>query len=148
MSNHTEHKKHIKTHASRRLRLNLRILFAVYLVLLGVTLYQVIAAQAIFWQVILALAIGLVAGLISARMYKITWDRHEAEVVGRIDIYGIAVLVLFAIFELNRNVIAGTFVHGPSLGSIGFVMITSALFGRILGTSKKILRVLIDEKII
>jgi uncharacterized integral membrane protein len=81
-------------------------------------------------------------------MYKITWDKHEAEVVGRIDIYGITVLVLFALFELNRNTIASTYVHGPSLGAIGFVLLTSALFGRILGTSRKILRILADEKII
>jgi uncharacterized membrane protein len=148
MSNHKERAGHIKTHASKRLRMNLRILFVVYLVLLLVTLYQVIIAQAIFWQVLLSLVIGLTAGLISARMYKITWNKHEAEVVGRIDIYGVIVLVLFALFELNRNTIAGTYVHGPSLGAIGFVLITSALFGRILGTSRKILRVLKTEKII
>ena len=148
MSNHKERKGHIKTYASKRLRLNLHILLVVYFVLLIVTLYQVVVSQAIFWQVLLAMTIGLIAGIISSRMYKITWNKHEAEVVGQIDIYGIAVLILFVLFELNRNTIADTFVNGPSLGSIGFVMITSALFGRILGTSKKILHVLRDEKII
>ena len=148
MSNRKEQAAHIKTHASKRLRLNLRILFVVYIVLLLVTLYQIVISQAIFWQVLLSIIIGLLAGLVSARMYKITWNKHEAEVVGRIDVYGIAVLLLFVLFELNRNTIAATYVHGPSLGSIGFVMLTSALFGRILGTSRKILRVLRDEKII
>ena len=148
MSNHKQHKANIRNHASRRLIMNLRILLVVYVVLLFVTLYQLVVSQAIFWQVLLAIVIGLAAGLISSRMYKISWNKHEATVVGRIDIYGIAVLVLFALFELNRNTIADTFVNGPSLGSIGLVMVTSALFGRILGTSRKILRVLRDEKII
>ncbi|MDB5176427.1 MAG: hypothetical protein JWN75_95 [Candidatus Saccharibacteria bacterium] len=148
MSNRKQHAEHIKSHASNRLRLNLRILSVVYLGLLLFTLYDLTISDAIFYQVIIAIIIGISAGLISSRMYKISWDKNESKVVGRIDIYGIIVLVLFALFEFNRNSIADTFVDGPSLGSIGFVLITSALFGRIMGTSKKILRILADEKII
>jgi hypothetical protein len=148
MNNRKERSGHIKTHASKQLRINLRILSVVYVFLLLITLYNVIIAQAIFYQVVLAILIGLVAGVISARMYKITWDKNEEKVVGRIDIYGVIVLVLFILFELNRGIIADLFVNGESLGSISLVLITSALFGRILGTSKKILRVLADEMII
>lgn len=148
MSDRKERATHIKAHASKRLRMNLRILSVVYVVLLCVTLYDVVISRALFSQVLLALIIGLAAGLISARMYKISWDKGEAKVVGRIDIYGLIVLVLFALFELNRNHIAELFSGSETLGSIGFVLITSALLGRILGTSRKILRVLADEKII
>jgi len=120
----------------------------VYVVLFLITLYDLIIARTIFSQVLIAMIIGLVAGIVSARMYKITWDSDEAEVVGRIDAYGVVVLVLFILFELNRNRIAELFAGGASLGSIGFVLITSALFGRIFGTARSILRVLNDEKII
>lgn len=148
MSSHKKHAELIKTHASKRLRLNLRILSVVYVVLFLITLYDLIIARTIFSQVLIAMIIGLVAGIVSARMYKITWDSDEAEVVGRIDAYGVVVLVLFILFELNRNRIAELFAGGASLGSIGFVLITSALFGRIFGTARSILRVLNDEKII
>jgi hypothetical protein len=148
MSDRKQRVEHIKTHASKRLRLNLRILSVVYVILLLITVYDVIIAQAIFYQVIIAVIIGLAAGVVSSRMYKITWDEHEDEVVGRIDIYGVIVLVLFALFELNRSSIAHLFAGGASVGSIGFVLITSALFGRISGTSRKILRVLMDQEII
>jgi predicted histidine transporter YuiF (NhaC family) len=107
-----------------------------------------VISQAIFWQVIVAIIIGLVAGIVSSRMYKITWNKHEAEVIGKIDLYGIVVLVLFIVFELNRTHVAELFASASSIGSIGFVLITAALFGRILGTSKKILQVLEQEKII
>jgi cytochrome c oxidase subunit IV len=148
MSNHKKHAELIKNHASKKLRLNLRILSVVYIILFLITLYDLIIAQTIFSQVLIAMIIGLVAGIISARMYKITWDSHEAEVIGRIDIYGVIVLILFVLFELNRSRIAELFTDGASLGSIGFVLITSALFGRIFGTARKILRVLDNEKII
>jgi protein-S-isoprenylcysteine O-methyltransferase Ste14 len=111
-------------------------------------LYDLFISQALFSQVVIALVIGLIAGLISSRMYKISWDKDEAKVVGRIDIYGVIVLVLFVLFELNRNNIATLFSGSETLGSIGFVLLTSALLGRILGTSRRILRVLSDEKII
>ncbi len=148
MSTRKEKSTHIKTHASKRLRLNLRILSVVYLILFVITLYDVIVSGALFSQVLVALLIGLVAGVISARMYKISWSKDEAKVVGRIDIYGFVVLVLFILFELNRNWIAHFFSSGEALGSISLVLVTSALFGRILGTSKKILKILTDEKII
>lgn len=148
MNARKQNSKHIKTHASKRLLINLRILFVVYIILLLVTLYDLIVSRALFSQVLVAFVIGLTAGLISARMYKISWSEDEAKVVGRIDMYGVIVLILFALFELNRNGIAHLFSDGEALGSIGFVLITSALLGRILGTSRKILRVLGDEGII
>jgi hypothetical protein len=110
--------------------------------------YELFISHTLFSQVLIALAIGLAAGFISSRMYKISWDKNSAKVVGRIDIYGVIVLVLFAIFELNRTWIADLFSGGEALGSIGLVLITTALLGRILGTSRKILQVLSAEKII
>jgi hypothetical protein len=81
-------------------------------------------------------------------MYKISWDRDQTKVVGRIDMYGVIVLALFVLFELNRTWIADLFSGGEALGSISLVLMTSALLGRVMGTSRKILRVLSNEKII
>lgn len=148
MSDRRANSEHIKANASKRLRINLRILAIVYVILFFVTLYNLIVSQAAFWQVLLAIIIGLSAGIISSRMYKISWNHHEAEVVDRIDIYGVVVLVLFVLFELNRSHIAALFTSGESLGSISLVLVTSALFGRIVGTSRKILSILREERII
>lgn len=148
MSERRERARHIKTHASNRLRLNLRILSVVYIVLLCITLYELFVSRTLFSQVLIALIIGLAAGFVSSRMYKISWNKDEAKVVGRIDIYGVVVLVLFVVFELNRDHIASLFSGSETLGSISLVLITAALLGRIIGTAKRILRVLKDEKII
>lgn len=137
-----EHAHLIRTHASKKLQLNLRILAVVYSVLLIITLYELIVSMAIFWQVILAIIIGLIAGIISSRMYKIAWDKDESKVVGKIDIYGGVVLVLFIVFELNRSHIAGLFASSESIGAIGLVLITATLFGRIIGTSRKIIAII------
>jgi hypothetical protein len=148
MHQRNQHTQHIKTHASKRLRFNLRMLFVVCIVLLLVTLYNVIVSGAALTHVIIALIIGFVAGFMSARIYKISWNKDQAKVVGRIDAYGVIVLIVFAIFELNRTFIANLFSGGEALGAIGFVLLTSALFGRIVGTSSRILKVLSEEKII
>lgn len=141
MLNHRERVRHIKKNAHKKLQINLRILSIVYLILLVVTIYSAINSHAILWQVLLGLVIGVAAGLISSRMYKISWNDDEAKVIGRIDIYGVAVLVLFIIFELNRTNIAHLFASGESVTTIGLTLITGALFGRILGTSRRIIRV-------
>ena len=148
MRKHRERAIHIKTHASKKLRLNLRILLIVYAVLLIVTLYSAFASHAMFWQVLVGFAIGIVAGVISSRMYKISWSEDEAKVIGKIDVYGLIILVLFIVFELNREHIAQLFSSGDSLGAIGLTLITGALFGRILGTARQIIRVLRRENIV
>ena len=146
MNQHRTHARHIKANASKRLRTNLRLLSIVCLVLIVVTAYNLVVTQAIFWQVVLAMVIGLAAGLISARMYKITWSHQEAQVIGRMDRYGLIVLVLFILFELDRTQIARLFTtSGQQVGAIALVLLTCALFGRILGTSRQILRVLERE---
>lgn len=146
MLNHHERAEHIKNNASKKLRMNLRILAIVYLILFAVTVYSIINAHAIIWQVVLGLAIGIAAGLVSSRMYKISWDNDEAKVIGRIDIYGVIVLVLFITFELNRNNIANLFASKGSLGAIGLTMITGALFGRIIGTSGRIIHIVRSQQ--
>ncbi|HKX23743.1 MAG TPA: hypothetical protein VJM46_00755 [Candidatus Saccharimonadales bacterium] len=148
MNRHRTQARHIRANASKKLRTNLRILSVVCLILIFVTGYNVVVTQAVFWQVVLAIVIGLAAGIVSTRMYKITWNHREAQVIGRMDRYGVIVLVLFVLFELNRDHIARLFVSGESIGTIALVLMTAALYGRILGTAKQILRVLEDEGII
>jgi len=148
MKDHRTHARHIKSNASKKLRTNLRLLSVVCLVLICVTGYNVVVTQTVFWQVVVAIAIGLVAGVISTRMYKITWSHHEAQVIGRMDRYGVIVLALFILFELNRNHIAELFVSGEAIGTFALVLVTSALYGRILGTARQILKVLEREGII
>lgn len=67
--------------------------------------------------------------------------------MGRIDAYGIIVLILFVLFELNRNWIAHFFTSGEALGSVSLVLVTSALFGRI-SYLQKILSIIRREKVI
>ena len=148
MSERRKQAKHIQTHASKKLRINLRILSIVYVILLLITIYELFVSHALFSQVLIAIVIGLSTGFISSRMYKISWDKDSAKVVGRIDIYGVIVLVLFVLFELNRTWIADLFSGGEALGSISFVLMTTALLGRVIGTSRKILQILSTEKII
>ncbi len=81
-------------------------------------------------------------------MYKISLDKDKAKVVGKMDIHGVVVLVGFILLELDRSWVVGLFAEGGFVGSLGLILITSVLFGRIFGTFRQILRVLRLEKII
>lgn len=137
MKNKLERLGHIRNNASKKLRTNLRMLSVVYVVLFIVAMVVAIRSHTALWQVVLGFLIGIVAGLISSRMYKMSWDHHEAEVIGKIDIYGAVTLVLFIAFELNRDLIAGLFASGAAIGTISLTLIAGALYGRIIGTMNK-----------
>jgi uncharacterized membrane protein len=143
-----EHAQHIRQNAHKRLRLNLQIMFVVYVVLLFLTIFTAVRSHTAFWQVVLGFGIGAIAGVISSRMYKISWSRDESKVIGKIDIYGAIVLILFIIFELNRSSIAATFAPQEAIGAVGLALAAGALYGRLLGTGKKILAVLRQEKLL
>jgi hypothetical protein len=146
MSKFSQRAHPIRENASKRLLLRIRILSVVYVVLLIMTIYSAINSHAILWKVILGLCIGIIVGVISSRMFKISWDKDGAEVIGKIDVYGVIVLVLFIVFEVNRNNIAGLFDSGESLGAIVLTLVTGTLFGRILGITRQILRVVRSRK--
>ncbi len=78
-------------------------------------------------------------------MYKISWSKDEAKVIGRIDRYGLIVLGFFILFELNRNLVAGFIAPTEVISTISFALITGTLYGRILGTSRRILKTLHRE---
>jgi len=148
MNERRKRSQHIKRHASKQLRVNLLIFSFVYAILVVVTLYNVTVSKAFFTEVLIALIIGFLAGFVSSRMYKISWNTDQAKVVGRIDLYGATILVLFIVFELNRDAVASLFTHGEAVGSVSLVLVTAALIGRIVGTSQKIIKILRSEKII
>lgn len=135
----------VKHVSHRRLRLNLRILAVVYIILVIVTIVHLVRTPVSWWQAIICIALGLIVGIISSRMNKIAWDEDQEKVVGRFDIYGIVVLILFIAFELSRAKLAGLFVSGDAVGSASFLILTFAMYGRLIATSSKIIAIAKQE---
>ena len=134
-----ERREIIRAVSHKRLRTNLKILAIVYVILIITTIVHLCSTPLEWWQTILSLAIGLIVGLVSSRMLHISWDHEQEKVIGKMDIYGVVILILFIAFELFRSQLAGLFVSGDAISSASFLILTFAIYGRLVGMSSKII---------
>jgi hypothetical protein len=96
---------------------------------------------------IIALLIGILIGMVTSRMYHISWDKNAKKVISRLDIYGIIILILYVFLEIFRERIVGFVTHDFEVGTIGFAILAGIMFGRVLGTRGKIIKVLNDQRV-
>jgi hypothetical protein len=105
-------------------------------------LYRVLAHRGGVLYPSLALAIGIVVGVLLSRMFNVSWDKDAAKVVSRIDMYGAILLVAYVIFELfSKNLIRQLF-SGPEVLTIILSLAGGVVLGRGLGMARKIFQVL------
>lgn len=122
------------------------VLFDIYRIL---TIGTTVPLSWIFGFIILALLIGWGIGMITTRIFHLSWDHDGQQVVGRIDKIGAMVLAEYIILEIIRAVSFEKFISNTTLATmLGFVIISSALIGRVIGLRGKILQILKDEKVL
>lgn len=115
--------------------------------MLGFVIYTGLHDSASAWQVTLGLIIGIVAGKLSARIFKISWDTKARHVTSTIDIAGVIVLILYIIFVLLKNNIAELFATNGSVAAMGLAIAAGGIYGRSLSNLKKIIRILREQQV-
>lgn len=140
-------KKHITHHLDKKLQSRLRIYFAVSLVFLILFINDLIHGAINFEYGLLGIFAGIIIGIITARMFHISWDEDANRVVGRLDIYGIIILIAYVAFALFRNQLVSYFTHGKEVTGVTFAVLAGIMFGRVLGIRGKILQVLRKENL-
>lgn len=144
---HKAYLVHHLHHLDKRLRLRLRIYFIIAIVMLGIVFYDFVIGKIGPSLSFLGILIGIGVGIISARMYHISWNHSASKVVGKLDLFGGFILVLYIMFELGKEKIVAYFVQGPTVGALSFSILAGAMIGRVLGTRGRILDVLKEQKI-
>lgn len=134
-------------HLDKRLKFRLRIYFVIAIIMLGIVFYNFIIGKIGLSFSVFGILMGIFVGIISARMYHISWNHNASKVVGRLDLFGIFILVFYIIFELSRERIVSYFVQGPTVGAISFSILAGIMIGRVLGTRGRIIKVLQQQKI-
>jgi hypothetical protein len=117
------------------------------LILFGLILYDVIRHTLRIDLGLIGIAIGMIIGIFTSRMYHISWNTDVKKVVSRLDIYGIGIIILYILLEVNRGKIVGYFTHDFEVTTIGFAVLTGIMAGRVIGTRGKILQILKEQKI-
>lgn len=134
-------------HIDKRLRFRLRLYFIIAAVLIVIMLFNFARGALRFDFGIISLLIGIGIGILASRMYHISWNHDAQKVVSRLDMFGIGILVLYAVFELSREKIVGFFTHNLEVGAVGLALLAGIMFGRVIGTRGKILEVLKEQKV-
>jgi hypothetical protein len=80
-------------------------------------------------------------------MFHISWNHDAKKVVSRFDVYGVIILVLYIFFEIFREKIVGYFTHDIQVGTVGFALLAGIMFGRVLGTRGKIMKILKEQHV-
>jgi amino acid permease len=149
----TKHKKgwrkHVRNrarqHVNPKLQRSLRIFMLVFVVLLGFVVFEAVRDRASFIEVIMGLIIGMLVGLASGRMYKISWDEQARHVTNSFDVYGVIVLVLYILFSIFRSHLAALFANSDSVGAVSLAILAGGMYGRVIANARSIARLLREQ---
>lgn len=139
---------YVKKHIDKRLQFRFRLYFIIAIILLCIVGYNFIRGDLSLLLTLLTLGIGLCAGIISARMYQLSWNHDGQKIVSRLDGLGGVILILYILFALLRDKLLAMFVAAPSIGAATFAIIAGIMMGRVIGTRGKIVHILKEQEII
>ena len=135
-------------HVDKKLRFRLRLYSIISLVMLGIVLYEIFQNTLPLEFAVVGIFIGLFVGIISARMYHLSWSRDAKKIVSRLDMLGIIILAVYIVFAIFRTKLISYFVQGPVVGAISFSIIAGMMLGRVVGTRNAIIEILKEREII
>lgn len=99
----------------KSLLFRLRLFLVISLVLLGIIIYDLILREINLPLAVIGIGIGIAVGLVAGRMFKIHWHEEKQKIASRLDILGIAILILYIGFEIVRERLFSNWVNGSVL---------------------------------
>src|SRR5476651_289120 len=92
-------RKHVH-HIDKKLKFRVRLYSLISLVMLGIVLYEIFIKIIPLPFAVVGIFVGLFLGIISARMYHLSWNHDAKKIVSRLDIIGIIILVCYMAFVI------------------------------------------------
>ncbi len=128
----------IHEHVHEPLLLRLWIYVVLSILILAQVVYHALTDRINLSYPGLALLLGIGLGVMITRIHKIFWDHNEEKVIHHLDLYGIIIFVLYALFEFFRTSIVSYFIQGPSVALTSLALLAGLMIGRVLGIRGKI----------
>lgn len=142
------HRYAYQKHVHKRLLSQLVIFAVIGVVMFGIVAYDIWTAIITIPLSILGIGIGVGAGFIVGKFYRIRWHEETQKVVTGLDRFGVIVIIIYIGFSIFRSQIFGKFVHGPALTAIGFASAGGVMMGRFAAIADNINKVLKKQKIL
>jgi hypothetical protein len=148
MESRKERIARVRPHVQKRLRVRLALYALIALVLTGIVVLHVVRDGVGPLLPLAGLALGAAVGVGASRMYRITWDEGARQVVSRLDKIGVAILVLYVLFEVFREKILPEILPGRAAVAVSFAILVGIMVGRIAGIRSRVVGELKKREII
>jgi len=125
----------------RRIRMLAIILFAMTTVLV----YEILTSYINILWVLVGVTFGFIVGIIVGRMFSIEWHEESNKVVGRLDIIGGVILVVYIALSIAKHWIFAHWFVGSILTAFTISFIEGVMIGRIFSLRFQIERVLAEQ---
>ena len=132
----------VRQHIDQKLVVRGRLYLALFAILTIVTIVNTLTNALNPLIPIGAILLGFLVGLAVGRMNHLSWDTEAAKVIGRIDLVGGIIVILYLAFELSRNWLFGHWLAGPALTTFTLALTTGVMLGRVVAMSHGIRRLL------
>lgn len=143
---HNLRRKHLR-HLDKRLKFRLRIYFIISIVMIGVVAFEVLTGKVNPSFALVGILLGVVIGVVAARIFLISWHKDAKKVISRLDVIGGAILVLYIVFAVFRGKIIGNFVQGNQVTGVSLAVVAGMMIGRVFGTGHQIVTILKEQKL-
>lgn len=146
---YTAQDKDFSQHVHPNLRRRIRIFLTMGGVMLAIVLWDIFQGTMSISLAAIGILLGSAVGVLSSRIFHLSWDHDGQHVVGKIDWIGGVVLVLYIALEIGRSLLFQDVIHtGFTATAITFTFVASALIARVFGLRGRILNVLKEEGVL
>src|SRR6476661_5885871 len=123
--------KHARQFVERKLIIRLRIFFALFILLLGVIVYEIISNYIPVSKAMLAFFSGILIGVVFTRRKRFFWEEETSRVIARMDRIGIVLLLVYIAYLIFRH-----------------IWLAHLFYGRVLTMRTQIRQILKNQKIL
>lgn len=139
-------KSHYKKMVDKKLRIRQRIFLLIIGILLFINIHNVFVDKITLLLGVSGFLMALILGIAMSRIFKISWNEEKNQVIGRLDLAGIVLLILYISVEVGRNWIFKHWLTGSALNAFGLIILTGLLTGRYLGTQFLINKRIVQQR--
>lgn len=127
----------------KSIRFRTRIYLAIFAAAAAIVIAQSIGiGAASIIPVLIAVAAGVLVGLVASRMYSLSWDTMNGKVVGRLDVIGGVILLGYVLISFFRTDLVRMWVESSIVEVASLAALAGVMAGQVIGTSRGIHRVL------
>jgi hypothetical protein len=140
--------KNAKKYVERKLMRRLRIFFVVFIILIGVIIYEISQQYLEASACVGAMMLGMLSGAVFVRRKRIYWEEETSQIIARMDRIGIGLLIIYILFSVIRHFFLHNWLHSHRLTAFSLSLTAGAMLGRLLSIRSQVRQILKERDII